>query len=101
MLDLNKALELKKKMEEIQARLESIQVTGNAGEGKFSVEVTASASRKIRNIAISEALLTQGDKDYLEDLVTIAVNRALENAQGVAEAEARAAALGGGFPGLM
>lgn len=100
MFDLSKAMELKKKMEEMTAKLDAISVDGEAGDGKYKVIATVSASKKIKNISISEELIAGGDKEYMEDLILTAVNRALDQAQKVSEAEARSMAMQGGFPGL-
>ncbi len=101
MFDLSKAMDLKKEMEAMQAKLDNITVEGEAGDGKYKVVVTVSANKNLKNIYISEELFSSGDKEHLEDLITIAFNRALEKAQSVAETESRAAALGGGLSGLF
>lgn len=97
MLDMQKAMELKKIMEQVTAKLDTISVTGEAGDGKYKVTATATGNKKIKDIQISDELLAQGDKDYLQDLLLTAVNRALENAQNVADAEGRNAAMSGMF----
>jgi len=101
MFDLNKAMEMKKKMDEIQARLEAITVDGESGDGKYKVTVTVTATRKVKNISISEELIQSGDKEHLEDLVLIAIDRAMEQAQQVADAETRSLAMTGGLGGLF
>ena len=101
MFDLNKAMEMKRKMEEMQAKLDTISVDGQAGDGKFAVTVTVTATKKVKNISISDELMQSGDKDHLEDLLLIAMERAMEKAQNVAETEARSNALSGGFSGLF
>lgn len=100
MFDLSKAMELKKKMEEMKGKLDSISVDGIAGDGKYKVTVTATANKEIKNIDISIDLIQGGDKEYIEDLVLTAINRAMEQAQKVSEAEARNLAMGGGLPDL-
>ena len=45
--------------------------------------------------------MQSGDKEHLEDLLLIAIERAMEKAQSVSEAEARSAAMGGGLSGLF
>ena len=100
MFDFNKAMELKKKMEEMKTRLDAISVDGVAGDGKYQVTVTVSGSKEVKNIDISAALIENGDKEYIEDLVLTAITRAMDQAQKISEAEARSMALQGGFPGL-
>ncbi|MBC8172395.1 MAG: YbaB/EbfC family nucleoid-associated protein [Chitinophagales bacterium] len=97
MFDMKKAMELKKMMEDITARLETISVDGEAGDGKYQVTATVTATKKVTNISISDELMQQGDKEYIEDLVVTALNRALEKAQNVSGTEGRNAAMGGMF----
>lgn len=101
MFDLKKAMEMKKKMEEVQQRLDSILVDGEAGDGKYKVTVSVTASKKVKGIDISESLLSSGDKEHLEDLLLLALERGMEKAQQVADAEARNMALSGGLGGLF
>ncbi len=101
MFDLNKAMEMKRKMEEMQAKLDTISVDGVAGDGKYAVTVTVTATKRVKNISISDELMQSNDKEHLEDLLLIAIERAMEQAQSVAETEARASALGGGLSGLF
>jgi DNA-binding protein YbaB len=100
MFDMKKAMELKKQMEGMSAKLDAILVEGESGEGKLSVKVTLTANRDVKQVDISDGLLAAGDKEYLEDLVVIAFNRAMDKAKNVAEAESRAMAMGGGLSGL-
>ncbi len=101
MFDLKKAMEMKKKMDEVQARLASITVEGIAGDGKYTVSATVTATKKVMQIHISDELMQSGNKEHLEDLLLIALERAMEKAQNVAEAEARNTALSGGLGGLF
>lgn len=88
---------MKQKMDEVKQRLETITATGEAEGGK--VKVTALASKKIKEIIISPELITNADAIEIGELVTIATNRALENAENVAESEMRSVA-GGMLGGL-
>lgn len=97
MFDLKKAMELKKQMEAVQAKLDSIEVEGQSGDGKMTVTVTANANREIKNIAISEGLIASGDKEHIEDLVLTTINQAMDQAKNVTESEARGMAMGGGL----
>ena len=74
------------KMEAMKQRLDNITVSGSI-EG---VNIELTASRKIKNIQIADELLQ--DKEQLIDLLSIALNRALESAEKANEAEQSAAA---------
>ncbi len=93
-----KLQEAQQKIEETKARLNTVLVDGESGNGK--VKVTVTANREVRNISISDELFD--DRDELEDYLIIAINNALENANEINEAEMAAAAKGGlpDIPGL-
>ena len=97
---LGKMGEMQKRMAEIQTRLEHITVVGEAEGG--AVKVTVNGLRQVVNVEIADALIKEGDKEHIEDLITTAVNRASEQAASVAEAESAAAYrdLLPGMPGL-
>jgi nucleoid-associated protein EbfC len=96
---MGKLQELKQKMEETKKRLENITVKADSGEG--AVVVTANGAKKIVNISIAEEK-TIGNKEELEDLLLVAVNRALEKAENVHESEMQGATKDflPGMPGL-
>ena len=86
---MGKIAEAKKKVEEAKQKLGDISVSGDAGNGK--VKIVADANRKVKDISIMGDL-TQYDKEELEDLLTIAINKTIENANAVQEEELSAAA---------
>ncbi len=79
----------------VKAKLETITVSGEAG----GITVIANGNRKIKEVTISEALLQKNDKDELQDLLCVAINRALESAENVSESEMRSM-MGSMMPGL-
>ncbi len=97
---MGKLGEMQQRMDEMKKRLDNISVTGEAGSGL--VKATATGNRKLVNLSISPELLQENDAEALEDLITVAVNRALEQAEKLAEAESSAMGrdLLPGFPGL-
>lgn len=88
---------MKQKMDEVKNRLDTITVKGEAEGGK--VTVISTGNRKIKEVTISAELVATGDTEQIGDLVTIATNRALENAERVAESEMQSVA-GGMLGGL-
>lgn len=70
--------QLQEQMTQMQQDLDSVTVEGAAGGGM--VKVTATASLKIQSIVIDPAVMGE-DRDMLQDLVTAAVNNALEKAR--------------------
>ena len=78
----------KEMAENVKAKLETITVIGEAGNGK--VKVLANGNRKVQSFTISQELLAPENKEELEDLLTVAVNRVLSSAENVSESEMRA-----------
>ncbi len=92
-----KLKEAQLKIEETKKRLNTILIDDEAGNG--SVKVTVNANRLIKNISISSELT---DHEEIEDLLVIALNKALSRANSINETELAAAAKDGmpNIPGL-
>lgn len=90
---------MQKEMENLQEALEGMTVEGTAGGGM--VTVTANGKQKIMSIKIDPEVVTPDDVEMLEDLVTAAVNQALDNSRDLAQEEMQKIAGGmlGGLPG--
>jgi DNA-binding YbaB/EbfC family protein len=69
---------------ELRAKLANIEVEAQAGDG--AVKVIANANREIKNIVFNQNMLDMNDIESLEDLLIVAINRALEQAA-IREAE--------------
>ena len=82
-------------MDAAKERLNHISVKGECQ----GITVVANGNRKILEILIPETVSSQNDNDGLAELITIATNKALENAEGVFESEMRGMA-GGLMGGL-
>jgi DNA-binding YbaB/EbfC family protein len=93
-----KLAEAQKKMQEIKSRLEAITVTGEAEGGKVIAEATG--NNKIKSIQINDSLFKIGEKEEVEDLIVIAVNRALDASEKIMQTE-MAAVSKELLPGLM
>lgn len=70
--------QLQEQMNQMQQDLENVTVEGAAGGGM--VKVTATAGLKIKAIEIDPSVMGE-DRDMLQDLVTAAVNNALDKAR--------------------
>lgn len=82
---MRQAQEMQGKAAEMQERLGKMQVEGTAGGGL--VTVTASGQQKILAVNIDQSLLSDGDKEMLEDLLVAATNQAIDKAKTVASEE--------------
>ncbi len=80
---MKQAQEVQARMAEAQARLDEMEVTGEAGAGL--VTATASAKGQLRRLSIDPSLFRPEEREVVEDLIVAAV----QDAQSRAEAAAR------------
>jgi DNA-binding YbaB/EbfC family protein len=81
----DKLFEAQQKAEEVKQRLNGVHVTGTAEGGKITV--TANGNKVLQSIDIEEEFFKQADKEELEELLVLAVNKAIEQAENVNQAE--------------
>lgn len=81
---MGKLQEMQQKSEEVKKRLDSISVEATAEDSK--IKVVSNGNKKITSVEISAELMNS-DKEQLEDLLLLTVNRALEKADKLAESE--------------
>lgn len=95
---MNKLKEAQKKVEETKERLHTVLLDEASNDNKLKVTITA--NRTIKSIDIDEELLA--DKEMLEDYLILTLNKAIEKATNVNEAEIGAVAKEGmpNIPGL-
>lgn len=94
---MGKMGEMQKQMEEIKQKLSNISVIGEAENGK--IRVTANGNRMINSIIIDEVFKSTVSVLELQDAITLASNRALEQAERIEKSEMSHAAMGI-LPGL-
>lgn len=82
---MQQAQKLQEEMQRIQEGLKEKTVTAEAGGGM--VKVTISGANEIRSIEIEPDVIKPDDKEMLEDLVVAAVNKAIQAAADMAQAE--------------
>jgi len=85
----DKLFQAQQKAQEIKSRLDNISVVGEADGGR--VRVIASANKEIKEVMINEELYEENDKEQLEELLIVALNKALVQADQVSQAEMQAA----------
>lgn len=76
---LAKIQEMKQKMDETIDRLGATIVEGEAGSG--TVKVKMNANRVVKDISINQMLFEGSSANELEDLLVIALNRAMEKVE--------------------
>ena len=82
---MKQAQEMQKKIAEVQARLESIEVEGVSGGGM--VKVVSSAKGNIKSISLDPSLMNEKEKDMTEDLIVAAINDAKKKAEEATQEE--------------
>jgi DNA-binding YbaB/EbfC family protein len=95
---MGKLKETQEKVEATKKRLDTVFIDEKSNDGLL--KVTLSANRKIKTIEIADSLLE--DKEQLEDYLIITLNKAIEKATSVNEAEIAAVAKEGmpNIPGM-
>ena len=95
---MGKLKETQKKVEETKKRLDTVLIDEQSNDGL--VKVTLTANRAIKTIAIDDSLLE--DKEQLEDYLVITLNKAIDKATKIQEAELAAVAKEGmpNIPGM-
>jgi nucleoid-associated protein EbfC len=76
---MQKAQKLKGKMQELQERVQQMEMTGSSAQGKVVCRMTGKCV--VKAIKIDPSLLSDGE--LLEDLIVAAVNDAREKAEQV------------------
>ena len=95
---MGKLKETQQKIEATKQRLDTVLIDEKSNDGLL--EVTLTANRNIKTITIDESLLQ--DKEQLEDYLILVLNKAIERATNVNEAELAAVAKDGmpNIPGM-
>ncbi len=95
---MGKLKETQQKIEETKKRLDSVLIDEQSSDGLLKVTLTA--NRKVKSIEVDDSLLE--DKEQLEDYLVLVMNKAIEKATKVNEAELGAVAQDGmpNIPGL-
>lgn len=95
---MGKLKETQEKVEATKKRLDTVLIDEASTDGLLKVTLTA--NRKIKSIEIDDSLLE--DKEQLEDYLVLTLNKAIEKASGINEAELAAVAKEGmpNIPGL-
>ena len=83
-------------MSDMQVKLDSIEVEGQAGGGL--VKVRATAKGRILGVSIDDSLMKPDEKNIVEDLVTAAFNDARDKADRVSAEQMKEMQSGMGLP---
>ena len=93
------AMQMQQEMERVQAELAETEVEGSAGGGVVRAVVTG--KQTLVSVTIDQSAVDPDDVEMLQDLVTAAVNEALDASRRVAEQKMGAMQSLGGLGGLL
>lgn len=95
---MDKLKQAQQEVEKTKTRLNSVLVDEASADGK--IKVTLTGNREIKSISIDDSLLA--DAEELEDYLIITLNKAIEKASKINEAEMAVAAKSGmpNIPGM-
>jgi len=81
----DKLFEAQQKAGEVKKRLDGITVSGMAEGSKITV--IANANKAVQSVTIDEAFFKNADREELEELLVVAINKAMEQAENVSQSE--------------
>jgi DNA-binding YbaB/EbfC family protein len=93
---LKQAQQMQTKMAEMQAKLESTEVQGQAGAGMVKIRLTGKGD--LRGISIDPSLMTAEDREVLEDLIVAAHADAKQKVEAATAEEMQKATAGMSLP---
>jgi nucleoid-associated protein EbfC len=93
------AMQMQQEMERIQAELAETEVEGSAGGGVVRAVVTG--KQTLVSVTIDPSAVDPDDVEMLQDLVTAAINEALDSSRRLAEQKMGAMQSLGGLGGLL
>ncbi len=96
---MKQAQQMQAKLAQVQENLKNINVEASSGGG--AVTVTASCDKRILSVKIDKELISGGDVEMIQDLITAAANEALNKANETAEEEMKKITGGINFPGIF
>lgn len=91
--------QMQTRLEKMQRELAETEIEGSAGGGIVKARVTG--AREFRGISIDPSAVDPEDVDVLEDLITVAIQDAMNRANAMAEEKMGALTGGMRIPGLM
>lgn len=95
---MRQAQKMQADMQRVQEELGNMEVTGNAGGGMVTVQMTG--RHDVKRVTIDPSLM-QDDKDMLEDLIAAAVNDAVRQIEQNSQERMAGLTAGLNLPGGM
>ncbi len=89
---MGKMQEMQQKLQDAKIKLDTVIAEAESGGGMVSVK--ANANHKVLKIKIDPEVMDKNDPEILQDLITAAVNKALEKAEELGREEMQKASKG-------
>jgi DNA-binding protein YbaB len=98
---LDKLMQARQMAGEVKKKLDAIIVTGVAESGKITV--STNGNKVVQSVVINDDFFKEADKEQLEELLVIAINKAMEQADNLSQSEMTAVTkeMLGGLGGLF
>lgn len=96
---MQKAGQMKSKMQEMQTRIKDQTVEGEAGNG--AVTITMDGGFKTRAVKLDKSVVSADDVELLEDMLVVALGSAHEKANAMIETETKKVMTDLGLPANM
>ena len=94
---MQQAQQMREQMEYLQKGLAEQTVEGSAGGGM--VKVKMSGTQQVLEVTIDPSVISEGDREMLQDLIVSAVNQANEKSKALAQERLGSMLPPGMFPG--
>lgn len=97
----DKLIAARQKAEEMKKRLDNITVVGEVEGG--IIKITATANKEVTEVNIDHIFLANAEKEELEELLAVAINHAMRQADNISQTEMQGAAkdMLGGLGGFL
>ena len=92
---MKQAQQMQEKMQQIQAEVDRMEVTGEAGAGLVRLVMTG--RHDVKSVSLDDSLM-QEDKELLEDLLAAAVNDAVRKVDSASKDRMSSVTAGMGLP---
>jgi len=96
---MQKAGQMKKKMQDMQTRVKDMTVVGEVANG--AVKVTMDGAYKTRELKLDKSVVNANDVELLEDMIVSALNDAHTKATSMIEGETKKVMVELGLPANM
>jgi len=96
---MKQAQKMQQEVARVQEELAHKEIESSSGGGAIKIKMTC--DKKVRAITLEQDLLSEDNKEMLEDMLVAGINQAIEEAESKAQEEMGKVTQGMGLPGMM